>query len=215
MTCCGRQECTGTNKFFSKFSTKYAKRFRKKGLEKVQNHLLEGIKRVSIPDAEILDIGCGVGALHISLLRDGAAHATGVDAATGMIRQAGTFAREHGVFEKINYVLGDFTQVGSDLPPADITILDKVVCCYENVDELINKSLEKTRRVYAVSMPRKNVFVRSGFLIEIFIAKMFKAAFHPYWHNWEDLRTKIASRGFKPIYEGRTVLWSIAVFERH
>jgi magnesium-protoporphyrin O-methyltransferase len=111
-------------------------------------------------------------------------------------------------------VLGDFTQVGGDLPPADITILDKVVCCYENVDDLVSKSLEKTRRVYAVSMPRENAFVRYGFLIEIFFAKLFKAAFYPYWHNWEDLRTLIASRGFKSIYEGRTVLWNIAVFER-
>lgn len=214
MTCCHGQECAGANKFFSKFSTKYAKRFRKKGLEKVQTRLLEGIKRVSIPSAEILDIGCGVGALHITLLRDGATHATGVDAATGMIRQAGTFAREHGVFEKVTYVPGDFTLVGNDFKPADITILDKVVCCYENVDELLSKSLEKTRRVFAVSMPRENAFVRFGFLIEIFLAKLFKASFHPYWHDWKNLRTMIASRGFKPIYEGRTLLWSIAVFER-
>jgi magnesium-protoporphyrin O-methyltransferase len=214
MTCCGGQECEGANKFFSKFSKKYARRFRKKGLEKVQAHLLKGITKIPIPGAEILDIGCGVGALHITLLRNGAAHATGVDAASGMIRQAGTFAREHGVFEKINYVLGDFVQVGGGLPQADITILDKVVCCYENAGDLVNKSLEKTRRVYAVSMPRENAFVRYGFLVEIFFAKLLKAAFYPYWHNWNDLRTLIASRGFKPVYEARTVLWSIAVFER-
>lgn len=214
MTCCQGQECAGANKFFTKFSKKYARRFRKKGLEKVQSRLLEGIKRVPIPSAEILDIGCGVGALHITLLRDGATHATGVDAAAGMIRQAGTFARAHGVFEKVTYVLGDFTSVGNDLQPADITILDKVVCCYENVDELLSKSLEKTRRIFAVSMPRENAFVRFGFQIEIFLAKLFKAAFHPYWHDWKNLRTMIASRGFKPIYEGRTFLWNIAVFER-
>ncbi|MEX2117713.1 MAG: class I SAM-dependent methyltransferase [Bacteroidota bacterium] len=214
MTCCSGQECAGANRFFSRFSAKYAKRFRKKGLEKVQQHLLKGIQRAPVSSAEILDIGCGVGALHIALLQEGAMRATGVDAAVGMIRQARTFAREHGVLEQVNYVLGDFTRVADDLAPADITILDKVVCCYENVDELVGKSLEKTRRVYALSMPRESLIVRWGFAIEIFFAKLFKATFRPYWHNWKNLRAKITSRGFRPVYENRTILWSIAVFER-
>jgi len=214
MICCSGQECAGADKFFSKFSAKYAKRFRKKGLEKVQNDLLEGIKRVPIPSAEILDIGCGVGALHITLLREGARRATGVDAAAGMIEQARTFAREHGVLEHVKHVLGDFTQIAEDLPAADITILDKVVCCYENADELVDKSLDKTRRVYALSVPRENAFVRWGFSIQIFFAKLFKTAFRPYWHDWKDLHAMIISRGFRPVFESSTFLWSIAVFER-
>ncbi len=214
MTCCNGPECAGTNKFFTRFSSKYAKRFRRKGLEKVQMHLLKGIKHVPVPSAEILDIGCGVGALHIALLREGAAHATGVDAADGMIRQARTFAEEHGVQAKVQYMLGDFTHLANDLPQADITILDKVVCCYENVHELLGRSMEKTRRVFALSMPRETMIVRWGFLLQIAVAKLFRASFTPYWHDWDHLRTSITSGGFRPVYENRTFLWNILVFER-
>ncbi|MEX1140190.1 MAG: class I SAM-dependent methyltransferase [Bacteroidota bacterium] len=214
MTCCNGPECPGTNKFFTRFSSKYAKRFRRKGLEKVQLHILKGIGRVPVPSAEVLDIGCGVGALHIALLREGAVRATGVDAAEGMIKQARAFAEKHGVQERVNYVLGDFTSMAADLPSADITILDKVVCCYENVDELVSRSMEKTRRVYAMSMPRERAIVRWGFLTQIFISKLFKAAFTPYWHDWNDLRTSITSRGFRLVYENSTFLWNIVVFER-
>lgn len=214
MTCCSGPECPGTNKFFTRFSAKYAKRFRRKGLEKVQVHLLKGIGHVPVPSAEILDIGCGVGALHIALLREGAARATGVDAAEGMIRQARAFAEKHGVQAKVQYVLGDFTLLANDLPSADITILDKVVCCYENVHELLGQSLQKTRRIFALSMPRETVIVRWGFLLQIAVAKLFRASFTPYWHDWNGLRISITSYGFRPVYENRTFLWEILVFER-
>lgn len=214
MTCCSGPECPGTNKFFTRFSAKYAKRFRRKGLEKVQVHLLKGIAHVPVASAEILDIGCGVGALHISLLREGAARAIGIDAAEGMISQARTFAEEHGVQSKVRYVLGDFTRLVDEIPPADITILDKVVCCYENVQELLGRSMEKTRRVFAVSMPRETMIVRWGFSLQIAVAKLFRASFTPYWHDWNELRTSITSRGFRPVYENRTFLWNILVFER-
>lgn len=214
MTCCNGPECPGTNKFFTRFSSKYAKRFRRKGLEKVQKHILEGIGRIPVPSAEILDIGCGVGALHIALLRQGAARAIGVDAAEGMISQARAFAEEHGVQSKVRYVLGDFTRLDHECSPADITILDKVVCCYENVHDLLAKSMEKTRRVFALSMPRETMIVRWGFSLQIAVAKLFRASFTPYWHDWNHVRTSITSSGFRPVYENRTFLWNILVFER-
>ncbi|MEN8168473.1 MAG: class I SAM-dependent methyltransferase, partial [Pseudomonadota bacterium] len=67
-------------------------RFRLFGLEKTQRQLIQGIKQAGLDGAELLEIGCGPGYLHQALLQSGAAHATGVDLAEGMLAEARTSA---------------------------------------------------------------------------------------------------------------------------
>jgi magnesium-protoporphyrin O-methyltransferase len=214
MSCCAGDKCSGAKRFFTRWSKSYAKQQRKKGLEKVQQLLLEGIERVPVSSGEVLDIGCGVGAVHLALLQKGALRATGIDAAPGMIKEARNLARERGFMDRVEHVVGDFVQVASDIAPADITVLDKVVCCYEQLESLIEQSARKTRRVYALSWPRDRFYVRWGFKSQIAILKLFRAAFHPFWHNWGHLHRMMHERGFRPVFENDTLLWSVAVFER-
>ena len=214
MTCCSGCGCSGTDRFFSRWSKTYAKRFRKKGPDKVQKYLLEGIRLTPVSSARILDIGCGVGALHLTLLKEGAAHATGIDAAEGMVQHAKTMARELSLDERTSYVVGDFSEKAPDLPDADIVTLDKVVCCYDNLDALLAGSLQKARRVFALSRPNDRIHIHWVFVIQIFLAKLFRAAFHPYWHDWTRMDGKIVAGGFREIYRNSTFMWSIAVYQR-
>jgi len=43
MNCCRSQLCEGTNRFFSRWSKRYAKDFRKKGPDKIQTMILRGV----------------------------------------------------------------------------------------------------------------------------------------------------------------------------
>jgi len=70
MTCCPHSLDAG--KFFSRFARRTSKRFSKKGFEPSQKQLLEGIRKQGIDGASLLEIGCGVGALHQALLESGA-----------------------------------------------------------------------------------------------------------------------------------------------
>lgn len=213
--CCAQDPSTeGTNYFFNRWSKKYAKQFRKGKLEKEQRLLLEGVRKSAVVSQEILDIGCGVGALHLTLLKEGAAKSTGVDIADGMLERAKEFAEQLGLTEKTSYINGDFVRVSDSLADADITMLDKVVCCYEDVETLVRKSSAKTRKVYALTHPRESLFVASTFKIQIFFSKLFRAKFHPFWHNWADVRRIITDSGFVPLYENSTFTWSVVVYRR-
>jgi magnesium-protoporphyrin O-methyltransferase len=204
----------GTNKFFSRWSKTYAKRFRKGKLEKVQRFLLEGVRSEPVTDKRILDIGCGVGSLHLTLLKEGAAGATGVDIAEGMLDQARKFAEQHGLEGKTKYILGDFVEKTPEIERADITLLDKVVCCYDDVETLVKKSAEKTRRIYALSHPRQSLLMELIFKTQIFASKLFRAKFSPFWHDWKWVRTLVADQGFQIVYENRTIAWHVAVYRR-
>jgi len=212
MDCCSTQ---GTEKFFSRWSKKYLKRFRRKGLAKEQQYLVEGILRDDVSSKTILEIGSGVGAVHMTLLERGAASAVGVDLAEGMIQQARQLARELGLDRRTRYIVGDFAAMDGEIPTSDITILDKVVCCYEDVDTLLEKSIGKTKGLYALSFPREIFPVRWLFKTQIFIARVFRFSFHPYWHDWESICLRIGSRGFGEVYRNTTIAWDVRVFRRN
>ncbi|MBI3788677.1 MAG: methyltransferase domain-containing protein [Ignavibacteriales bacterium] len=213
--CCERNTNTlATNKFFSRFSKNYAKRFRKKGLEKVQRYLLEGVKREPVQAKNIIDIGCGVGSLHLTLLKEGAAQSVGVDMSEGMLDQAKKFSSELGMQDKARYMLGDFVGLAGSVQEADITLLDKVVCCYEDLDSLVKTSTAKTKKMYALSHPKDYFLLKASFKTRIAIGKLLGWKFRPYWHDWQHMRSQIAAQGFHLVYENSTILWQVLVFKR-
>jgi 2-polyprenyl-3-methyl-5-hydroxy-6-metoxy-1,4-benzoquinol methylase len=123
----------------------------------------------------VLDIGCGVGSLHLTLLKEGADQSLGVDLSEGMLEEAKRFAQEFGVTERTEYLTGDFTQLSQSIPENDITILDKVVCCYEDVDFFANIDEDSTN--LCLSHPQENLLMKlslkaldlAGIFISIFI----------------------------------------------
>jgi predicted TPR repeat methyltransferase len=221
MDCCStatRQainDIGGTNTFFTRWSKTYEKRFRKKGLAKEQKYLIEGITRTPLASKTILDVGSGVGSIHLSLLQRGAATAIGVDIAEGMIHRARQLAGELGLDDRTRYIVGDFVAMNGDIPLSDITILDKVVCCYEDVDMLVEKSTSKTKEIYALTFPRESFFVQIMFKTQIFICDLLRFSFRPYWHDWRRICQKITASGFENIYHNKTLFWTVHVYRRH
>lgn len=211
MTCCTTH---GTAKFFSKYARQYEKYFRKKGLRPEQKHLVAGLRARGLANASLLEIGCGAGGLHLSLLQEGASTATGYDISEHMIAAAQKLAAEIGMEERTHYQTGDFVALHETAPSADVAILDKVLCCYENVRELIAASTAKARRVYAVSYPRESVWVRRFFQAGIFFCKLFRSSFRPYYHSPQEIVRLITSAGFELAYERRTFIWAVQVFQR-
>lgn len=221
MDCCStatgkhRKDIGSTGTFFSRWSTTYYKRFRKKGLAKEQKYLIEGITRTPLTSKTILDVGSGVGSIHLNLLQHGAAAAVGVDMAEGMIHRARQLSGELGLEDRTRYIVGDFVAMNGDIPLSDITILDKVVCCYEDVDILIEKSTLKTREIYALTFPRDSFVVRTVFKTLIFVRELLRFSFRPYWHDWKRICEKITASGFENIYHNKTLLWTVHIYRRH
>ena len=214
-SCCRTgANCSGTSAFFSRWSGSYAKRFRKGNLDRIQKHLVEGIKRGVLRGSSVLDIGCGVGQVHLTLLKEGADRSLGIDLSDAMLTEAKRFADKSGLSERVSYANGDFVQLSSSVPESDITVLDKVVCCYENLDELILKSTAKTKSTFALTHPQENLLTKGFFKGHEAIAKLLRWDFHPFWHDWAGMKSRILAQGFTLRYEHSTLTWHALVFER-
>ncbi len=213
MSCCC-PEARSASKFFSFFARNYRKRYAKKGLEPSQKQLVDGLRQADFQDASLLEIGSGVGYLHQTLIEEGAASAVGIDLSPRMISEATAGAEEKGLSDHVRYIVDDFVGIEEVLEQADITILDKVICCYPDADGLVHKSLGRTRRVYALIYPRDRWFLRAGsrFIAGVFF--LLRVQFRNYIHDPTMIEAWITIEGFNKKYENQTTAWLTQVYVR-
>lgn len=213
MTCCCLHN-VDTGRFFSRFARRYRRRYLRKGFEPSQQQLLAGLRAAGVRDATLLEIGCGVGVLHQSLFEEGAARAVGIDLSERMIDEARTLARERGLDGRIDYRVGDFADLADRVEPADVTILDKVICCYPDAETLIERSLARTRRVYAYTIPRNRWFIRSVAAVGAGLLRMIGSQFRSYVHDPARIEAAVRAKGFRRAYENQTAIWLTRVYTR-
>jgi len=199
---------------FTKAAAQYEKRYRRRGLDGAQEQMLRGLKTQGIEGRSVFDIGGGVGALDLELLLAGAASARVIDAAPGMIESARRLAGQLALSEKMEFQAAEFLSVADTQPEADIILLDKVLCCFEDPQKLIKASAPKARLLYAVSFPRDNVIAKFVFKGTAFLGKLLRWSFYPCYHAPSTLSRWINDEGFSEAFSARTPIWQILVFRR-
>lgn len=211
MSCCCPHS-RSANRFFSLFAGRYRKRFEKKGFEPSQKQLIKGLERTGYSDASILEIGSGVGHLHQTLLEQGAASAVGIDLAAKMVDEARVWAAERCLSDRTDYIQGDFIELADAIDTADITVMDKVVCCYPDADGLVHRSLDKTRHVYALTYPRNRWYVKAvtGFMAGVM--KVMRSDFRSYVHDPEMIEHWVREAGFSKRYQDHNLVWLTQVY---
>ena len=211
-TCCVHNRDTG--RFFGWFAKRYRKRFAHKGLEPSQKHVLEGLTCSGFNGATLLDIGCGIGYLHQRLLQAGASNAVGVDLSAKMLEEARAQARERGLAERTDYREGDFVELADVLAPADIVILDKVICCYPDAQALVEGSARMGRRVYAFTIPRDRWSVIFALLASRILLALIRCGFRSYVHDPAAVDRWLTREGFVQAFEESTFSWLTRVYSR-
>ena len=211
-TCCVHNRDTG--RLFGWFAKRYRKRFARNGLEPSQKHLVEGLTRSGFHDATLLDIGCGTGYLHQRLLQAGASSAVGVDLSAKMLEEARAQAREQGLAERTDYREGDFVELADVLAPADIVILDKVICCYPDVDALVRGSARLAGRVYALTIPRDRGTVIFTLWASRALLVLIRCGFRSYVHDPAAVERSLAHAGFVRAFEESTFVWLTRIYSR-
>ena len=155
--------CEITDNAFSDAEARSEMRnYRRRGPMKQTKLMLEAIRSLGLRNADLLDIGGGIGAIHHELLKDVAQDATHVDASSAYLREAKAETARRGHSERVHFIHADFTEVASELPKADIVTLDRVVCCYPDFQRLLTAAAEHSQRALALTYPRDAWYLRIG-----------------------------------------------------
>jgi cyclopropane fatty-acyl-phospholipid synthase-like methyltransferase len=114
------------------FDPRFAKRmarYRKRGLDKTSRRMVELLKQAGVQDATVLEIGGGVGEIHLEVLRGGAASETNLELSPAYDAQAARLLAEAGLANRVHRRLVDIAADPTAVEPADIVVLHRVVCC--------------------------------------------------------------------------------------
>jgi len=212
MSCCAHSRSAA--RLFSHFARRYRRRFEKKGLEASQRQLVEGLERAGFGDASLLEVGSGVGYLHQYLLQRGAATAVGVDLTPKMIEEAEALARKNGLTERTGYRVADFVDAAASFEPADVVLLDKVICCYPDAERMVQTSLAKAKRVYAYTIPRDRWYTRLGVALGALGLRLLRSDYRSYVHDPRQIEAWVTAAGFTKRYENQTLIWLTGVYVR-
>lgn len=163
----------------------------------------------------VLDVGSGVGGVHYELLRRGAAaRAVGVEASSAYIDAAWSLGERLGLSAQVEYVYADFARAADAVEPADAVVLDRVICCYPHLEELLGAAARKAERFLALSYPKESWWVRLAFGLYNLSLRMRGRTFRTFVHPHREVDAIAARRGMRPVHSDTQGMWRIAVFAR-
>lgn len=211
MTC---PQCVGAADFFDeRVARRELKRLRRKGPSSTTRHLLDALA-ADVPGRSVLDVGGGVGALQLGLLQAGAVRATNVDASPAYQAAARDEAERRSVMDRLSLRTGDVVELAPEIEVHDVVTLDRVLCCYPDLDALLEVTTVRARRVWAAVFPREHLLVRIGGWLLNLVQRLRRHPFRIYLHGTERIEAAIRERGFRERSRARTFLWDARVFER-
>jgi magnesium-protoporphyrin O-methyltransferase len=200
--------------FSEKRAKKDLERYRKKGPDKTTRLLLEALKKSGGAQGTVLDIGAGIGVEHHELLAAGAQSAVHVEATAPSLRAARDESTRRGHADRVRFLQGDFVALAKDIEAADVVILNRVICCYPDMKELVMQSAAKTRRFYAASFPRETLLPKLGVACANLFFRIQRNAFRTYLHSPAEIDALLRRAGLELRSLHDMLMWRVVVYER-
>ena len=210
-TCCGR----GYEKTFGRRQARRdARRYRRKGLDDAGQRLVDELAARGVTGATALEVGGGVGAIELELLRRGVRRATIVELSHGYDEEANALAREAGAEQQIERRHGDFVEEEAQVEAADLVVMHRVVCCFPDPERLVGTASQHARRLLALTFPRGTWWVRLGFRLANVWFRL-SGGIEGFVHPPARIVSAAERSGLTLVVDERAGrIWRIAVFER-
>jgi magnesium-protoporphyrin O-methyltransferase len=135
--------------------------------------------------------------------------AASIDAARDRFAQA-------QLSDRVRLSVGDAARV--PLESQDWVILDRVMCCYPDIERLLANTLPAARRLYAFTVPSsrgwRGVLARLDEWVENAWNSLRGRPCPGYVHDLDLIESRLASAGFQLRHRDHQRLWHVAIYER-
>ena len=200
--------------FDQKLAERELQKYGKKGPGKPTRILLDAIQSAGVEGLTLLDIGGGVGAIQSELFKSGLSQATEVEGSSAYLEAAKKEAERQGYLDQVNFIHGDFVEMVKEIPTADIVTLDKVICCYPDLQTLVGLSSQRAGKIYGVIYPVNTWWMKFGVRIPNFFFKIKDNPFRLYVHPTQAIEALIRESGLKRKFYRKLFMWHVAVYQR-
>lgn len=212
MGCCDPRGCDGF--FTQRMARRAAKRYRERGLDKPALRLLTFLEREGVNEATILEVGGGVGEVQIELLKLGAAGTVNLEISAAYEHEAAQLLREAGAEDRAQRRIHDIAADPEAVAPADVVVLNRVVCCYPDYERLLGAAADHAEGLLVFSYPRRNAISRLLIGLQNLSFRLRGKEFRVFVHSPSAMFRVLEERGLRLVYAHEPVVWQIAGFAR-
>jgi SAM-dependent methyltransferase len=187
---------------------------RSRGPRPTTQELIDVIRGQGVAGTTVLDVGAGVGGIHLALLEAGAASAIDVDASREYIAAARTEAECRGLVDRVTYRYGDLVELAADMPPADVVTLDSVICCYPNLPALLAAVSSVGPRLVGLTYPRDVWWMRAYMRLYNLVHAIRRNPARYFEHRQSQVRSLMTSAGYSEVHDGGIAPWRVLLYAR-
>ncbi|HEY8863638.1 MAG TPA: methyltransferase domain-containing protein [Candidatus Dormibacteraeota bacterium] len=191
-----------------------ARRYRRRGLDGTSRRIFDFVKRRGVEGKTLLEVGGGIGAIEIELLKAGMARAVNVELTPTYELAAGNLLGEAGLADRVERKIMDFTEAGDEVRTADVVVMNRVICCYPDMPKLAVAAAEHAKETLVMSFPNNRWWTELGLSFGNFGFGLFRIQFRIFLHPPETILAAIEEHGFRTTFNNRGFLWQVAAFER-
>jgi hypothetical protein len=130
------------------------------------------------------------------------------------VRVANKEAVRRGHRERVSFVEGDFVAKSPGILATDVVTLDRVICCYPDLERLVSASASKAGRLYGAVYPRERWPLQAVLALGNWMRRMRGNAFRTYVHPVHAIDAALERQGLRPKSLRDTFVWRVAVYSR-
>jgi magnesium-protoporphyrin O-methyltransferase len=205
--CCGRAGYEAT--FDDRFAERISRRYQRHGLNRIQRRLVDFLAEHGLEGATVLEIGGGVGDLHVELLRRGAASVTNLEISHSYEGEAAKLLERSGMAGRVTRRFVDIAAQPDLVEEADVVVLHRVVCCYPDYQKLLGAAGAHANRLLAFSHPPRNPLTRAVIGFDNLARRLRKSDFRAFVHPPRAMLEVLERQGLVPRYRRRGMVWDV------
>lgn len=189
-------------------------RYRRRGLDAIERQLIQAVEGVRLDGARVLEIGGGVGAIGAELLEAGASEVEVVELVEAWRPYADELARERGLERRTRFSVIDILEAPDAVAPADVVVLNRVVCCSPDGVALAEEAARHARQAVVISFPRDVVWTRAAMRVLNAAMWVLRRSYRAFVHPPAALGRACESEGLRRAAGGHGLVWEYAAFTR-
>jgi hypothetical protein len=200
--------------FKAQDARKSLRRYRRKGLDKIERRMVAAVPAGEVAGARILEIGGGVGAIQAEFLAAGADRGEIVELVSAYEPYARELAHEKGFESRSTFRVADILEAPEAVASGDIVVLNRVVCCSPDGVHLTAVAAGHAERMLLLSFPRDHFLVRAGARAMNGVLRLMGRSFRVFVHPRASLYAAAQAEGLVLAETGHRIAWEFAALRR-
>jgi 2-polyprenyl-3-methyl-5-hydroxy-6-metoxy-1,4-benzoquinol methylase len=200
--------------FNERFARRTANRYRRRGLDKTARRIVQLVEKHGVQGASVLEVGGGVGEIQVELLKRGAARATNLELSSAYEPEAERLLADAGMTGRVDRRIVDIAAAPDDVAPADVVVLNRVVCCYPDYAKLLAAVADHARRQVVFSHPPRNLMSRTVVAAQNLVLRTLRSDFRVFAHPPRAMLDVLTERGLRSTRTVPALVWQVAAVHR-